>query len=71
MPDLFDQAQETSERQLADALDEHQRSRRLTQQMSRQECLDCDDPIPEARRQAAPGCQRCIDCQRIFEGGRK
>ena len=27
------------------------------------ECLDCGDPIPEARRLAAKGCERCIDCQ--------
>jgi len=23
----------------------------------------CNDPIPEARQQAAPGCTRCIACQ--------
>lgn len=27
------------------------------------ECMDCDEPIPEARRLAAKGCHRCIDCQ--------
>jgi phage/conjugal plasmid C-4 type zinc finger TraR family protein len=31
------------------------------------ECRDCDDPIPEARRQALPGVQLCIDCQSIQE----
>ncbi|WP_422778087.1 TraR/DksA C4-type zinc finger protein [Pseudomonas shirazensis] len=25
--------------------------------------MDCDEPIPEARRLAAKGCYRCIDCQ--------
>ncbi|MBP9182622.1 MAG: DksA/TraR family C4-type zinc finger protein [Fuscovulum sp.] len=26
-------------------------------------CADCDEPIPEARRQAIPGVKLCIDCQ--------
>jgi phage/conjugal plasmid C-4 type zinc finger TraR family protein len=26
-------------------------------------CGDCGEPIPEARRQAAPGCKYCITCQ--------
>lgn len=30
-------------------------------------CLDCGDPIPLARRQAVPGCERCIDCQEEYE----
>ncbi|WP_035218572.1 TraR/DksA family transcriptional regulator [Desulfatibacillum aliphaticivorans] len=30
-------------------------------------CRDCGDPIPLARRQAVPGCERCIDCQEEYE----
>ena len=26
-------------------------------------CADCEEPIPEARRQAVPGVKLCIDCQ--------
>jgi phage/conjugal plasmid C-4 type zinc finger TraR family protein len=26
-------------------------------------CAECDEPIPEARRQALPGVNLCIDCQ--------
>ena len=26
-------------------------------------CCECDEPIPEARRQALPGVKLCIDCQ--------
>lgn len=26
-------------------------------------CLDCAEPIPEARRLAQSGCQYCITCQ--------
>ena len=31
------------------------------------ECIDCEEIIPEARRTAAPGCLRCIECQAEFE----
>ncbi|MDO9584755.1 MAG: TraR/DksA C4-type zinc finger protein [Desulfomicrobium sp.] len=27
------------------------------------ECEECGDPIPERRRQAVPGCTRCVACQ--------
>ncbi|MBB5017411.1 phage/conjugal plasmid C-4 type zinc finger TraR family protein [Chitinivorax tropicus] len=27
----------------------------------------CGEPIPQARRLAAPGCQYCIDCQQMLE----
>lgn len=26
-------------------------------------CIDCDNVIPQARREAVRGCERCIDCQ--------
>ena len=29
---------------------------------SRTRCADCDEPIPDARRQALPGVKLCIDC---------
>ncbi|MFP5473077.1 MAG: TraR/DksA family transcriptional regulator [Gammaproteobacteria bacterium] len=35
----------------------------------REDCQDCGDPIPAARRTAMPGALRCISCQTIFEGG--
>lgn len=27
------------------------------------ECDSCGDDIPEARRQAVPGCRFCLECQ--------
>jgi phage/conjugal plasmid C-4 type zinc finger TraR family protein len=30
-------------------------------------CIDCDDPIPQERREAIRGCERCTDCQNIHE----
>nr|WP_127880915.1 TraR/DksA C4-type zinc finger protein [Pseudomonas carnis] len=26
-------------------------------------CDECDEPIPEARRLAQPGCTHCVECQ--------
>ena len=31
------------------------------------ECIDCDKPIPQARREVVPGCDRCIDCQELHD----
>lgn len=31
------------------------------------ECEDCGEAIPQARRQAVPGCIRCVRCQNDFE----
>ena len=36
----------------------------------REECIDCEEIIPSGRRKAVPGCERCIECQADFEGGR-
>lgn len=30
-------------------------------------CEGCDDPIPDARRVASPGCTQCVQCQSIDE----
>lgn len=30
---------------------------------SRETCIECEEPIPEARRKAIPGVLLCIDCQ--------
>ncbi|MDA8164074.1 MAG: TraR/DksA family transcriptional regulator [Desulfobacteraceae bacterium] len=31
------------------------------------ECEECGVEIPEARRQAVPGCTLCVDCQEKTE----
>ena len=30
-------------------------------------CENCDDPIPEARRNALPGVRRCLACQAALD----
>ena len=32
-------------------------------------CEDCDEPIPQARREAYPSCTKCVGCQQESEGG--
>ena len=38
------------------------KARQAPQGESLTHCADCDEPIPEARRQALPGVKLCIDC---------
>jgi len=33
-------------------------------------CEDCDDPIPQRRRDAYPAARCCVRCQTAREGGR-
>lgn len=35
---------------------------------SRAECVECEEPIPEARRIAIPGVTLCVDCARARDG---
>ena len=34
---------------------------------SLEECEDCGDEIPQARRLAIPGCRLCVHCKEIQE----
>ena len=31
-------------------------------------CADCDEPIPERRREAIPGVTLCVECQQERDG---
>jgi len=31
-------------------------------------CADCEEEIPQARREAVPGVKLCIDCQQARDG---
>ena len=35
---------------------------------SRTHCAECEEPIPEKRREAVPGVTLCIDCQQERDG---
>lgn len=46
-------------------VEDHQRS--MPRGESYTHCEDCGNAIPEDRRQAMPGCRRCVDCQTDIE----
>lgn len=70
MTDDIDRAQDLEARQRDTALRRQATRAGLqgkTMTDSATECQDCEKPIPEARRCAVPGCQRCVKCQTIYE----
>lgn len=62
--DLLDQAQQVEEQYRAAALAHHQ-ARPIT--VGTSHCVDCDTPIPAARRRALPHADRCVGCQTVIE----
>lgn len=64
--DEADRAQLSSDMHLAAALSRH---RPRPDTPTALECEGCGEAIPEARRLAVPGCERCVDCQERLERG--
>jgi phage/conjugal plasmid C-4 type zinc finger TraR family protein len=62
-----DRAQGLEQRQRDEAIARHFAAHPPVSTPSATHCLDCDDPIPQARREASLGCERCIDCQGAYE----
>lgn len=65
--DAVDQAQEREEHHRALALANV--AIKPGQDVSNWYCVDCLLNIPHKRREASPGCTRCVECQEI--AGRK
>jgi len=65
MPDDMDLCQQINEELISDALIRRQRFRPTG--ASLKSCCVCGKPIPEARRQASPGCTKCYSCQLEYE----
>ncbi len=66
MTDIIDVANDQAERERAiaiKAITNRPRGPALSH------CLECGDPIPAARQQAALGCELCITCQEWTERG--
>lgn len=62
MTDFYDRAQELEQKQRDAALRRQEdASRPLGASLTH--CDDCGESIPQKRREAAPGCTRCITCQ--------
>lgn len=63
--DAADFAQEREEQHRAAALAKV--TVKPGQDVSNWFCADCLQSIPHKRREAAPGCTRCVECQEIAE----
>ncbi|EQA7348310.1 TraR/DksA family transcriptional regulator [Enterobacter hormaechei] len=64
MADIIDTAAEIEELQRNAALSAHRLNRNA---VSAEYCAECDEPIPEPRRAAVPGCSTCASCQEEIE----
>lgn len=62
-----DRAQEREQRHRDEALARYAAAHPRVLAPSATHCLDCEDPIPQGRRDACPGCERCINCQVAHE----
>lgn len=64
MAGIIDTAAEIEELQRNAALSAHRLNRNA---VSAERCEECDEPIPEPRRAAVPGCQMCVSCANDIE----
>lgn len=68
MSDPVDFAQAREEEMRSDALASlARRADGQAARVSAEFCQICESPIPEARQQAVPGVQTCIECQEDLE----
>ncbi|MFO7804685.1 MAG: DksA/TraR family C4-type zinc finger protein [Paracoccaceae bacterium] len=44
------------------------KAQQRTRGESRTHCVECEEPIPEKRREAIPGVTLCVDCQQDRDG---
>lgn len=63
-PEIIDAANELVQQRLDQAIQAHRIDRNA---ISAEHCAECDEPIPEPRRGAVPGCQTCAECQGVIE----
>lgn len=70
MSNLFERASARELELREDALAEHRRRsppNTHTVDDSAEFCQMCEEPIPQGRREAEPGCQLCVDCKSELE----
>lgn len=68
MSDTIDKANDFAQQQLIYQIKQvTERNRGI----ARFHCEDCEKAIPEARRIASTGCNRCVDCQSLWESAQK
>ena len=54
---------EQIEASISDELARLKARQRTSDRPSAEFCAECDEPIPERRREALPGVQLCVECQ--------
>ncbi|EMF5208131.1 TraR/DksA family transcriptional regulator [Enterobacter roggenkampii] len=62
--DIIDQANELVEHRLQLVIQKHRFDQNA---VSAEQCSECEEDIPEARRVAMPGCKTCASCQEVLE----
>ena len=67
MADIADFANDLVQERLDQALAARNAAKPVLAAHSFLFCVSCDDPIPEARRLALPGCDLCVVCQSVVE----
>lgn len=67
MADQFDRAQDMDAYYLQQAMDVWRQGAGRGQTLTNTRCEDCGGEIPAGRREAAPGCTRCRNCQQLLE----
>lgn len=68
--DNADRAQELIDQRLQDALAARRAARQSQGMQGPANCVECDEPIPTARRLSVPGVRFCTPCQAAREGRR-
>ena len=63
MTDIIDRANDEAQRWLDEQIAKNHHAA-----TDDTECIDCDEPIGEKRKQAVPWAVRCIKCQTAYEG---
>ena len=63
MRDAIDRANDLAQLEIENLI----ANRKTFQGESATHCIECDEPIPEKRRQLLKGCQLCVECQALKE----
>lgn len=68
MADIGDRASKLEAEYLARSMKQREQAGRNVGPSSKY-CEECENPIPEGRRLAVPGCTLCVKCQEALENG--
>lgn len=68
--DDLDRASALEMKQTQMAINSHQQASKNKFVTSAENCVECGEVIPPARRLAVQGCQLCVYCQELAEQGK-